>query len=236
MKTVRLLLLADTHGRHREVDLEGALSKYKFDVLVHAGDICLSVGLTTATVLQRNVEQIMDFCYWTTTLPIEHKVVIGGNHDFALQHLPETHGVFARSGVTYLENQSAIVAGLKFTGSPWTPWFGGMAFNYEPEDGASLWSHIPEDTDVLVTHGPPKGILDVVYRQAFGKRIRTHTGCPHLRERVEQIKPKVHLFGHIHASRGSKGVDGTDFYNAAVVDHRYRVVHKPMIAELEVEE
>ena len=113
--------------------------------------------------------------------------------------------------------------GLKIYGSPWCPDLSGFAF-YAPEpDLVSRWSEIPSGIDILVTHTPPHGVLDVP--SAGG----VHLGCPHLRRAVSRIQPQLHVFGHVHASYGEYRVDEVRFVNAAVVGGRDFEVRNPPV-------
>jgi hypothetical protein len=109
-----------------------------------------------------------------------------------------------------LEDESAIVAGVKIYGSPWQPYFGGWAFNLRRgEPLAAMWAKIPDNTDILVTHSPPEGILD---RNRWGEPC----GCRDLLARVREVQPRLHIFGHIHEAAGQSHDAGTTFVNAAV--------------------
>jgi Icc-related predicted phosphoesterase len=120
-----------------------------------------------------------------------------------------------------------IIDGTKFYGSPWQPWFYDWAFNLQrcPEI-RSKWELIPEGIDILITHGPPYGIEDLTAR---GDKA----GCHDLLEVVEKIKPRVHIFGHIHEGYGINAIDGTTFINANSYNHNYRRLNPPVVYEFE---
>lgn len=190
---MRIVCLSDTHGGHRRVTVPDG------DLLVFAGDLTAHGRLA----------EVEEFDGWLGRLPHRHKVVVAGNHDFAFQEQPAA----ARQRLTnalYLEDEGVTVGGLRVWGSPWQPWFGGWAFNLPrgPEIAAK-WALIPAGTDVLVTHGPPEGIRDV---NSGGQAC----GCRDLLARVLEVRPRLHVFGHIHESRGRSDVDGTVYVNAAV--------------------
>lgn len=178
-RVVRIVALADTHGEH------GGLHVPPGDVLIHAGDL-------TQRGTAGELEAAADFL---RAQPHPEKLVIAGNHDFLLQQEPaRARAVF--HGLTYLEDAEATVAGLRVWGSPWQPWFHDWAFNLhrgEPID--AKWRLIPEGVDVLVTHGPPEGLGD---RCWDGQRV----GCADLLRHLDRVRPRVHLFGHIHEDRG----------------------------------
>ena len=187
-----IVCISDTHGFHDHTEVPDG------DILIHAGDLTKHGTLGDVT----------DFNAWLGTLPHRHKVVIAGNHDFCFQHEPE----LARSRLTncvYLEDEAATIEGIRFYGSPWQPWFFDWAFNLQrgPEIAAK-WSLIPDDTDILVTHGPPLGFGDVTYR---GESV----GCADLLERIRVVRPKLHVCGHIHEAAGVARDGGTLFVNAS---------------------
>jgi Icc-related predicted phosphoesterase len=210
---MKIVCISDTHNCNERINVpEG-------DILIHSGD-ATTVG---------NAKQIVEFNDWFANLPHKHKIFVAGNHDW----LFETDNRFARTllddSITYLQDSSIEIEGLKIYGSPWQPRFFDWAFNLNR--GAELaekWKLIPEDTDILITHGPPHGILDEVERQYWTE----NTGCEELRKRVEIIKPKLHVFGHIHCGYGEKEEFGVKFVNASNCDEEYQPTQMPIIVEI----
>ena len=187
----RIVAIADTHNSQPALP-EG-------DVLIHAGDLTGRGSLP-------ELERVAD---WLRSQPHAHKVVIAGNHDFALQR----NQVAARAlfhGLTFLEDSEVTLAGLRIWGSPWQPWFHDWAYNARrgPEIDAK-WRLIPEGLDVLVTHGPPYGFGDMVHD---GERA----GCEDLLRHLARVKPRLHLFGHIHEDRGEWQLGPTQIGRAHV--------------------
>ena len=214
---MKLILISDTHGKHNEVNLpEG-------DVLVHAGDFC-------AGGRRSKIIELREFAEWFAKQPHQHKIVIAGNHDWAAEAFmkEEAEWIMRKdffSTVHYLRDSSVTINGFKFYGSPWQPTFFDWAFNANRgPDIKEYWDKIPDDTDVLITHGPPMGILDRVWRDSVG--------CADLTAAVTRIKPKVHVFGHIHCGYGYKLFNGTQFYNAALCNESYQIVNKPWEVEI----
>jgi Icc-related predicted phosphoesterase len=161
------------------------------------------------------------------TLPHRHKVVIAGNHDFAFEKRPAE----ARALLThciYLQDSEATVEGVRIWGSPWQPWFYDWAFNLKrgPQIRAK-WDLIPEGIGILVTHGPPLGHGDEVPR-AFGSE---KVGCADLLEAVRRVKPRYHVFGHIHEGYGITKEGPTTFVNASLCDAAYRPVNPPLVLD-----
>eukprot|EP00927_Polykrikos_kofoidii_P040142 TRINITY_DN34363_c0_g1_i2.p1 TRINITY_DN34363_c0_g1~~TRINITY_DN34363_c0_g1_i2.p1 ORF type:complete len:180 (-),score=29.34 TRINITY_DN34363_c0_g1_i2:181-720(-) len=147
---------------------------------------------------------------WLGRLPHQHKIVVCGNMDQRIESCAnrEVRQKLIPNAL-YLEDEVAEVAGLKLYGSPFTPKFCGAFQLDSPAEAEDKWAHIPEDLDILITHGPPEGILDVVGRGH-------HAGCVALRQRVRDVRPRFHFFGHIHENGGrSVEEDGTTFVNAA---------------------
>ena len=206
---MKIVTLSDTHERHKKLVIpEG-------DVLVVAGDV-------TEGKLEWSAKA---FNKWLGTLPFKHIVMIAGNHDWFFQKNPdEVKKVM--TNVTYLYESGCEIDGVKFWGSPWTPFFLNWAFNIPPGKEEGFWKKIPDDVDVLITHGPPYGILD------YSVRNNISVGCVELGRRVMQIKPKVHIFGHIHYSYGIKLENGTTFVNTSICDEAYNPVNQPHVIEV----
>lgn len=216
---MRLVLLSDTHGLHDSIPTlpDG-------DVLVHAGDVTRRGSLA----------EVRAFFDWLAPLPHRHKVVVAGNHDFAFQDQATDAEALVPAGVTYLNDSGTVIEGVRFWGSPWQPWFHDWAFNLPRGEAlARVWARVPDDVQVLVTHGPPAGVLDRVIAPPG-----QHVGCEMLRERLASLSAlRLHVFGHIHEDYGvveeGEGSEGRLFVNACICDVRYRLVNAPVVVELE---
>jgi len=210
---MKIICLADTHGHHRKLRIPDV------DLLLFAGDM-------EATSFSR----LADFSDWLASipLPIERKIIIAGNHDGVFELYP-TEARRRLDGIaTYLENSSCTVAGLKVYGTPVSLAFNNWFFNIV-DDGSiqAYWDSIPPDTDILLTHQPPLGILDSDSRQK-------NLGCSRLLSRVKEVKPRLHCFGHIHPSYGFKISGSTTFVNAAICDDWNTVVHEPLVLQMDI--
>ena len=206
---MKILFISDTHGKHHKLSVPEA------DLLIHAGDLS-SRGTQ---------EELRSFLDWFSALPHRHKVFVGGNHDFLLERQPGVFLEMVPANCIYLFNSSTEIEGIRIWGSPLTPWFFDWAFNRRRGgDIRRYWDRIPAGTDILVTHGPPAGILG---KTARGDRA----GCEDLLAVVQQIRPKIHVFGHIHEAYGQLRQDGTHFINASNLDLRYQVAHAPVGVE-----
>ena len=209
---MKLVLISDTHTMHEDLVLPQG------DILIHSGDF-------TGRGKPHEVEE---FFGWLErqSKNFKHIVFIAGNHELSFDY-KSTWVVDAikslPTNVHYLEDSEIIIDDIKFYGSPWQPEFFDWAFNLPR--GKKLeekWEMIPNDTDVLITHGPPMYILDYTLRDMI------NVGCLALYNKVIQIKPKLHVFGHIHEGYGIKEQDGTMFVNASSATARYELINKPI--------
>lgn len=207
-----LTAISDLHGE--EPNLPGG------DLLIMAGDLTLSDRLN----------DWHNFYNWLRKQPYEKKIMIGGNHDNQLMKVApdekwDEYNELKFTDSIYLCDNGLECFGYKIWGSPWTPAFLGMHHRYaaftvpwgksQEEELLKYWAQIPEDTDILITHLPPHGQFDEV-RGA-------HVGSRSLKETVERIKPKIHIFGHIHEHGGEMEIhkDGRISINAAYLAASY---------------
>jgi len=196
--------IADTHGA--QPALPGG------DILVIAGDISY----------QGEIRELVAFNDWVSKQNYAAKVLIAGNHDWLFERNPALAKSLVPSVTHYLQDSGATIMGLRFWGSPVQPEFLNWAF--KRRRGAEIkrhWDMIPSGIDVLVTHGPPKGILD---KTDEGLSV----GCEELLIAVEHVKPKVHIFGHIHEGYGSLRSKDTLFVNSSIMTERYEPLNKPI--------
>lgn len=214
---MKIVCLSDTHNCNETINVPGG------DILIHAGD----------ATIRGTIDEITNFNHWFANLPHKHKIFVAGNHDW----LFETNSSHARllldDSIIYLQDSAAEIEGLKIYGSPWQPRFFDWAFNLNRgAEMAEKWKLIPADADILITHGPPNGILDEVPRKYFVE----NTGCEELRRRVEEIsvfgKLKLHVFGHIHCGYGTTENFGVKFVNASNCDESYAPTQPPIVVEI----
>lgn len=190
---MKITVLSDTHGK--EPILPGG------DLLIHCGDLSVN-GFRVEVIKQLNYlhEQYDKY---------SKIIVIPGNHDlFAERHPKEFEEACLMAGIEVLINRSTEYEGLKIWGSPVTPVYHNWAFNLPEGSRFDIYELIPPDTNLVITHGPPMGILDENNRM---QRI----GCQVLRDKIQEIKPLAHVFGHCHESQGSLIQDKTLFVNCA---------------------
>jgi Icc-related predicted phosphoesterase len=213
----KIICLSDTHNCNEQIVVPDG------DILIHAGD----------ATIRGTINEIVLFNEWFANLPHKSKIFVAGNHDW----LFETNLRLAKSllddKIIYLQDSSVEINGLKIYGSPYQPRFFDWAFNLmRGKELARKWKLIPNDTDILITHGPPFGILDKVPRQYFVE----NTGCEELRRQIEELvcfeKLKLHIFGHIHCGYGTTEKFGVKFVNASNCDESYEPTNPPITIDL----
>ncbi|KPQ00245.1 metallophosphatase domain-containing protein [Marinobacter sp. HL-58] len=209
---MRLVCISDTHSMHRQVTVPDG------DILIHAGD-CLGVG---------TLDELEDLDNWFSEQPHRHKILIAGNHDWCLQDEPAEAEALIRNAI-YLRDSGVEIEGLKFWGSPWTPVFFDWAFNLPRGEAiAERWAQIPADTDILITHGPPAGILDQVITANDSQSV----GCDDLTGELKRLDLRVHVFGHIHESYGQRPMDQCLFVNASTCNGRFKPLNPPVVIDI----
>ena len=215
---MKIVCLSDTHNKHHYIN---TLAFNDADMIIHAGDFT-SNG---------NQSQTIRFLQWYESLNIKHKVLIAGNHDAyccsdTFQYLLEQHA----PSVKYLFNESIVIEGLKIWGSPYSNTFGHWPFMKDDLDLATIWDEIPEDTDIVVTHGPAYRIGDKVMNPQYG--FSPHVGSPALAARLHKLpKLKLHVTGHIHEAAGIYLGKYTTI-NASICDLNYVPFNHPLTVNL----
>lgn len=230
---IRFVCISDTHGK-----IEGSkLHMPPGDVLLHAGDF----------TQKGHMNEIQKFNSYLGALPYKVKVVIAGNHDltfddniteaslrtFGVQkstvesYLSERGLKSVKQMLTsaiYLEDSLVTVCGIKIYGAPWQPVFCDWGFNLNRgEDILKKWQTIPADLDILMTHGPPVGHGDLTGGN-------NNVGCVELLNTVQKrVKPKFHVFGHIHEGYGVTSDGYTTFINASTCTRRYLPTNAPIV-------
>ena len=201
--------ISDTHREHSFLEIP------ECDMVIHSGDA------TNPRDSIKSLIEMREFVEWFSKLDIKYKIFVAGNHDVCIER-----GLILPSEMDfiYLENTTIEIEGIRIFGSPYTPSFGnGWAFNKSRSSLSSFWnSIIPDDTDIIVTHGPPKGILDLAYKDINNIE---NCGDKALLNRIKEINPILSLFGHIHnngenINQGVRTIAGYDtvFSNGSVVE------------------
>lgn len=222
--------MSDTHSMWAEIKYPEA------DVLVMAGDILGNYSRKPTLDGIRQIDELWELNRFLGTLKTKYKeiVLVAGNHDWVFELYPnEVHQYI--TNFIYLKDSSVEINGIKFYGSPYQKYFHGWAFNmpnhWDNYDryrmfAKDLWAQIPEDTNVLITHGPPQDILDECID---GRKV----GCEYLARRTAELPQlRAHIFGHIHHSAGLKQINSTKFINAAICTEAYRPTNPPIVIEV----
>ncbi len=204
---MKIIALSDSHNLHSRIEVP------ECDILIHAGD-----ATTRGTP-----EEIMSFLDWMAAQKSKYKVFVPGNHDRDIEKNPEFYKEKAQGrGISLLIDELIELDGLKVYGSPITPYFCNWAFNRFPgSEIQAHWDKIPSGMDIIVTHGPAYQILDL-------NMLNQNCGCDQLLSKLLEVKPKVHICGHLHENYGLKEFMGIKFYNVALCNERYRIAEKPM--------
>lgn len=229
---MRIICLSDTHSLHKKMsyNIESFIDPKQENILIHAGDIT-NVG---------KEYDVASFIYWLQNLKgFDDKIFIAGNHDLSFEVKPSWLNRYineenlSQSDCVYLEDSEYIIEYPEFSkpikvyGTPWQPEFMNWAFNL-PRKGKELkekWDMIPNDVDILITHGPPYGINDKIEGRDDS------LGCEILYDRVMMVKPKIHIFGHIHSGNNIVEKDGIVFINASICTEDYKPTYKPIVID-----
>lgn len=217
---MRVVAFSDTHSYHRKIAIPDG------DILICAGDITFRGELSV----------IEDFCNWMKALPHKNKVCIFGNHSLGMEYgykRPHALSMFKDAGIIYLENSETEIEGIKTYGSPITPFFNNWEFNRQRgKEIAREWEKIPDDTELLIVHTMPFGVLDKAPR---GEGKYSHEGCRDLLDRVGQLKKlKVFFGGHLHRDNNERPVviNGITFCNVSILNNKYEVANDPVVIDI----
>ena len=206
---MKLTIISDTHMRHDELGVLGG------EVLIHCGDLF--------DLFDPDGRDLKKVDAWLSKQRFDLILCIAGNHDRPLE-AGGWRGAQPFDNAIYLEDGAWDFDGVTFYGTPWVPRLRDHAFYAGDAERRKRWSRIPSNTDVLITHVPPAGVLD---RSSRGMEF----GCEHLAFRVAEVLPKVHCFGHVHASGGVWDNDQTTFVNASSVDRPRGPLRAPYIID-----
>ena len=222
---IKIIAISDTHNQLDKVELpEG-------DILVHGGDLTMGGSLEEFYKLNVHLGKIKR--------KYKHILLNAGNHD----HLAQGNPKLAKSLITnakLLIDEEITVEGLKFYFSPWSNWFHDWSFNFSESDldngeieATKKYAEIPDDVNVLITHGPAFNLLDKVNNYSVKNKGRMHVGSTALAKRINELKNlKLSVCAHIHESYGRLESDGKTFVNAAILNEYYQVTNKPWVIEL----
>lgn len=210
-KQFKIVCISDTHMRH-----EGLVIP-ECDILIHAGDATNYGDLT----------ELMEFAEWLNEQEAAHIIFVPGNHEIQMEkNLQQSINILKNycPAINILINETIDIEGIKIHGSPCTPWYGSWGWNRARSDEEAIfrnikhikhdWDLIPLNVDVLITHGPAYKVLDM-------NREGEHCGCYNLMATIVDLRPKIHICGHIHEGYGYEHYDGVDFYNVSICNRQY---------------
>lgn len=199
------------------------------DLLIHCGD-ALSRG---------SLEEFNRFCKTLNNIYKRYDAIFytAGNHDIHVETFPILCKEIFQNNVpngNLLLDEMVNYNGLNIYMSPWTPRFFDWAWMYDRKDGKRTWNKIPDETDILITHGMPYGILD---KSGFimGDEVDQHVGCKDLLERIQQINPMIYAGGHLHHGFGNETINHTLYLNASICDEQYIPNRNPWLVEVDTE-
>jgi len=199
-------------------DLHGHLPKIpSCDLLLIAGDLCPMSDIVGQRWWLQEV-----FGPWLESLDVKDIIGVAGNHDWIFERAKH---LVPKLPWTYLEDNLAEVQGLTIYGIPWQRRFYDWAFNLDEPELGSKYAKIPEGVDIIVSHGPPFYFGDLTKRGE-------HVGCRTFIEKVQEIKPKLVVFGHIHCDHGQWDYEDCKLANVTVVNEKYEMVYEPLVFDL----
>ncbi len=206
----RIYHISDTHCKELGLKIPQGID---IDIVIHSGDE------SHTKQMDFNAAECYNFLEWYSQFPAKHKILVAGNHSTAIFHKRITRQTIESFGITYLEHEYAEIEGIKIFGSPYTPTFNDWVFIKPRHKMSTLWDIVEDPADILVLHGPPKGILDLAYSNT---RKLEKCGDANLHKMIARIKPKLVLFGHIHDNHdnynyGVLSRNGVTYSNAAAV-------------------
>lgn len=183
---MKIVCFSDTHGNHEDLFIPTA------DILIFCGDCSNSFDIIT------NEIECRKFLDWYSKLYVKHKLFIPGNHDRAIEHKWILSSEYPE--INFFFNETKEIEGCKIFGSPYTPSYAKWSYMYDRGKAKKYWDCIDKGVDIVFTHGPPKGILDLSDDIEDRNKI-VQVGCSYLRKKIKETYPFVHLFGHIHSSK-----------------------------------
>lgn len=224
---INICAISDLHGQLPQIA--------ECDILLIGGDICpCKFGPGYMSVQQKATNQMFwlrdVFGPWLDEQPAKHVVATWGNHDWIGEKAPH---LSPKLRWHMLCDESINLLGFKIYGTPWQPRFFDWAFNADEDVLEKKWAAIPDDTDILVLHGPPYGFGDLAPAYTGVRNEMERTGSPSLIKRIREIKPQLAIFGHIHPGYGVYEENGVVMANVSVLNDKYQLVNKPYRTTLE---
>jgi len=220
---MRICAVSDMHGNLN-------FKVPECDLLLIAGDLCPATHNSYTSINMQHDWLYRDFTQWLKDQPAKHVLFIAGNHDWIWEVARDRVPWICNDRIEYLENDFRHYDDLKIYGTPVSPMFLNWAFNREEESLVRHWEAIPEDTDILLCHCPPYGIMDKTNHPDYPSK---HIGSKSLKERIDIIRPELVVFGHNHGDHGMIEKDGIVYVNASLLDEKYKMIREPIVIEVE---
>lgn len=233
---MKILALGDTHNKHSD------LTQHIQQMLQSDPDIAMIIHTGDVTDNQdpfSNRQQFRQFAEWFCKFEVPYKILVPGNHDVSVPTYPYLCSEFPVMQV--LIHRSLVIDGINFFGSPFTPTYPTWAYHVDRNTSHLYWSQVPDNVDVLITHGPAHGIGDKTSMGVPKGEIKS-LGDAHLLTRIKQIEPKYHIFGHFHDSTDQIFIKNygayqipelkTKFYNVSMLDTTRNLQNLPVVLEV----
>jgi len=227
--SLKIWAISDTHGKHGSLMLP---NKNQIDLVIHAGDASSRMESSI------NDAEMRDFLTWFNNLPYKYKIYVPGNHDTSIE--ANFHNFANYPNVIFLINNSVTIENTTIFGSPQTPTYGtGWSYNTDRDLLHNYWNRIPENTDIVVTHGPPRGILDYM---SVNDVTFIQIGCSSLARHIKRVDPVYHIFGHCHQHGDSKNCGifqpndvkyRTQYLNVSSCDTRHKLINNGACLEID---
>jgi len=212
---MKIIAIADIHGKIKQIKISPC------DLLLIAGDI----AAWNSRIYAQCNWFVFKFANWAKKVPAKHIVAIPGNHDDSCEtyRISNINKLLPKN-VHLIHDQQVIIEGYKIWGTAWQPQYLNWAFNLPKDELKRKFQFIPGDTDILLTHCPPKGICDMPVEAGRG-----HQGSSELMLRILEIQPKplINVCGHIHEGHGEGQIGNTKIYNVSVLNDKYDMIYSP---------
>lgn len=218
---IKAVIISDTHSKEKDIKwFKNKENINKVNMVIHCGDF------------SHNKETFDKFIKWYANLEIEYKILIAGNHD---TEIAENGYEWMKKlcdyyGIIYLQDTSIEIEDIKFHGSPWSNEYGDWPFMTNDIELDNYWQKIPNDTNVLITHGPAYKKCDSLNQDINEPNVGSHS----LNLKINKLNNlKYHFVGHIHDAGGEINQDKKYItYNASIMNYWFKPENEPYIFEL----
>ena len=227
---MKIACISDLHNKYVEWENKLIQDKFGEDIFDewYSCDTVIFAGDATSTGTKYEIDK---FLSWFSDLHFKNKIMIAGNHDFEFEYI--NNSIKIPDNVIYLDDSGVNIDNINIWGSPVQPEFNNWAFNRDRGNSIRKhWNLIPNNTDILIVHGPPLGYGDLLHPQFRRFNENFNVGCEDLRNRILEINSKFVICGHIHEGYGAYRLNDTEIINASCLDHNYRAVNAPIFIEI----